>query len=142
MTFALQTHSANRASLIWGLGQLESEKTISLAQLVIHDEVVAFARHYQRGFAVTCETLAYDVIRDVGIAGSYLETEHTLENFRRHLWSPKILNRRTRVRCAGPLEEIARRRAAEIITQDTSAKIGAAELSELKRIEAAYRRAT
>jgi trimethylamine---corrinoid protein Co-methyltransferase len=140
MTFAIQTHSASRASLIWGLGQLESEKTISLAQLVIHDEIVAYARRYQRGFAVSPETLAYDVIKEVGIAGSYLETEHTLENFRENLWEPKILNRRTRESALGPLEELARRRAEEIIAKDGEEKIGAAELGELKKIEASYRK--
>jgi len=139
MTFAIHTHSAARSSLVWGLGQLESEKTISLAQLVIHDEIAGYARRIQRGSAVTPGTLAYDLIREVGIGGSYLETEHTLENFREHLWEPKVSNRRARENCPGPLEEVARARAGELLAADREEKIGAAELGELKRIEAAYR---
>lgn len=140
MTFAVQAHLAARVGLIWGLGQLESEKTISLAQLVIHDELVAYARRYQRGFAVNPETLAYELIEEVGIGGSYLETGHTLDHFREHLWEPKILNRRARGNCPYPLEEVARRRAAELIAADDGEKIGTAEQAELRKIEAAYRR--
>ncbi|HOX06665.1 MAG TPA: trimethylamine methyltransferase family protein [Planctomycetota bacterium] len=138
MTFAIHSHSYNRSSLVWGLGQLESEKTISLAQLVIHDEILAYSRRYERGFAVTPETLQYDLIRQVGIGGSFLETEHTLENFRENLWDPRISNRRARESCPGPLEEVARARAEELIAADREEKIGAAERSELLRIEKAF----
>ena len=137
---AIQTHLAARCGLIWGLGQLESEKTISLAQLVIQNEMVGFARHHARGFAVTPETLQFDLIREVGIGGSFLETEHTLRHFRETLWEPRILNRKPREACPEPLESVARRRAAQIIAADHEEKIGAAEQAELRRIEAAYRK--
>ena len=138
MTFAIQAHWASRVSLIWGLGQLESEKTISLARLVLDDETVSFCRRYQRGFAVDEETLQLKLIKEVGIGGSFLETEHTLLNFREHLWEPGILNRKPRERCPEPLEQAARRRAEELIAADSGEKIGAAELAELKRIEKKY----
>jgi trimethylamine--corrinoid protein Co-methyltransferase len=138
MTFAIQAHSAARASLVWGLGQLESEKTISLAGLVIHDEIVGYARRLERGFTVTPETLQLDLIRQVGIGGSYLETEHTLEKFREQLWEPRVSNRRAREGCPGPLEEVARARAEELIAADREEKIGAAERAELVRIEKAF----
>lgn len=137
--FGIHTHTDARVSLIWGLGQLESEKTISLAQLVIDDEMIAYARHFQKGAAVNDDTLQYELIKEVGIGGSYLETEHTLMNFREHLWIPELLNRRAREDCPGPLGEAAGARAREILAADTEEKIGADELEELKKIEAAYR---
>ena len=41
--FGFQTHTSAGSSLIWGMGQLESEKTISLKQLVLDDEMINYA---------------------------------------------------------------------------------------------------
>jgi trimethylamine--corrinoid protein Co-methyltransferase len=136
--FGIQAHTANRVSLIWGLGQLESEKTISLAQLVIDDEMIAYARHYQRGAPVTPQTVNYDLIREVGIGGSYLESDDTLTGWREHLWIPGLLNRKGREACPDPLEAVAARRARGIVDADREEKIGADQLAELRKIEAKY----
>jgi trimethylamine--corrinoid protein Co-methyltransferase len=136
--FGIHTHTVNKVSLIWGLGQLESEKTISLAQLVLDDEMVAYARHYNRGAAVTPETVNYDLIKEVGIGGSYLETDDTLFNYREHLWVPGLLSRKARETCSAPLEKVAQDRAREILAEDQEEKIGADELAELKKIEEKY----
>jgi trimethylamine--corrinoid protein Co-methyltransferase len=136
--FGIHTHTYNRVSLIWGLGQLESEKTISLAQLVIDDEMIAYARQYERGVNFTPETVDFDLVREVGIGGSYLETDDTLMNFREHLWIPGILNRKAREECPDPLSVRAAARAREIVDADGEEKIGADELAALKKIEAKY----
>ncbi len=137
--FGIHTHLANRVGLIWGLGQLESEMTMSLGQLVIDNEMVGYARHYQRGFAVDDDTLQLELIREVGIAGSYLETDHTLCNFRDHLYDPQLLNRNAREDCPHTLAEAAHQRAHAILAADTEPKIDPAALAELQRIEATYR---
>jgi trimethylamine---corrinoid protein Co-methyltransferase len=140
MTFAIHAHMQSRVSLIWGLGQLESEKTISLARLVMDDEIVSFCRRHERSFEVTPETLQYDLIKQAGIGGSFLDTEHTLANYRSHLWEPKISNRRKLDHCKQTLEETAKERAEEIIKSDTEEKIGETERKELRRIEEAFRK--
>ena len=137
--FGFHTHSSNGVSLIWGMGQLESELTMSLGQLVVDDETISYARRYQRGCAVNEETLAYDLIHEVGIAGSFLETEHTLLNFREQLFDPQILNRKVREAASEPLESVASRRADAIITADTEEKINPAESAELRRVEKQFR---
>lgn len=136
--FGIHTHAINRVSLIWGLGQLESEKTISLAQLVMDNEMVAYARRYERGFAVTDAELRYPLIRDVGITGSFLDTDDTLAHFREAFYQPTILNRVPRENGPRPLPEVAHRRAEDLLAADQEEKIGAAELAELQRIEAAF----
>ena len=133
-----QTHMAAPVGVIWGLGQLESEMTMSLGQLVIDDEMIRYLRHLQRGFVVTEETLQLKLIREVGIAGSYLETEHTLAHHREHLFEPKILNRRPRESCPGTLAEVAHARAAEIVAADSEAKITPDQATELRGIETAF----
>ncbi|MHB9130314.1 MAG: trimethylamine methyltransferase family protein [Armatimonadota bacterium] len=137
--FGFHTHSSNRVSLIWGMGQLESEMTMSLGQLVIDNEMINYTRRYEAGFQVTDDELQFDLIREVGIAGSYLDTDHTLLNYRQQLFDPQLLNRKAREECPRTLAETAYQRAAEILAADTEEKIGAEELAELTRIEQRYR---
>ena len=137
--FGFQTHSSNGVNLIWGMGQLESELTMSLGQLVMDDEMISYARHYQRGLAVNEMTLQYDLIREVGIAGSFLETDHTLLNFRQQLFEPHLLNRKVRETASEPLDSVASQRAEAIISADTEAKVTPAEAAELRRIETQFR---
>jgi trimethylamine---corrinoid protein Co-methyltransferase len=140
MALAIQSHMAAGVGLIWGMGQLESEKTISFGRLVIDNEVIGYCRRLHRGMEVTAETVAYDVIREVGIGGSYLETEHTLENFRTSLWQPRVFNRKMRENCPERLEQAAERVAEEMLAADPREKIGPTEAAELRRIERAYAR--
>lgn len=91
-----QTHAAAGVSCIWGVGQLESEMTISPAQAVIDNEMISFAGRFRRGYEANEKTLAVDVTRQVGIAGSFLDHDHTLEHFREEFFQPKVLWRRRR----------------------------------------------
>ncbi len=134
-----QAHAAAGVSLVWGLGQLESEKTMSLAQLVIDDEIIAYLDRGRRGFQVTDGEIAFDLIREVGIAGSYLETDHTFQHFRAQLFEPGVLNRRQREECPGPLPTVAAARAADILAADTEEKTTPDQSAELRQIEAHYR---
>jgi len=94
--FGFLVHSQAGVSLIWGVGQLESEMTISPTQMVIDNEMISFIRHYLKGLPVTERTLALDTIRKVGISGSFLDAEHTLRHYRDHLYHPALLWRQRR----------------------------------------------
>jgi trimethylamine--corrinoid protein Co-methyltransferase len=65
------------------LGALENCMTFSPQQLVIDNDLVGSVRCLLNGFEVTDETLAIDVIREVGPDGSFLSHQHTLDNLRR-----------------------------------------------------------
>ncbi|HVN78472.1 MAG TPA: trimethylamine methyltransferase family protein [Terriglobia bacterium] len=94
--FGFYTHMAGGVTCIWGVGQLESELTISPAQAVIDNEMISYALRFLRGIEVAPETLALDVVREVGVAGSFLEVAHTLEHFRSELFQPSLLFRNRR----------------------------------------------
>ncbi len=64
------------------IGHLENAVTFSPHQLVIDNEVVRYMRRTLQPMEVNEDTLALDVIRRVGIGGSYFAEEHTLKNFR------------------------------------------------------------
>jgi trimethylamine--corrinoid protein Co-methyltransferase len=84
---------ADSTSLIGG--ELDSGLSASYEQLVIDDEIAAQILRIVRGFEVNEQTLALDVIRDVGPGGHYLQTEHTRRHYRDELWLPALGDRRT-----------------------------------------------
>jgi trimethylamine--corrinoid protein Co-methyltransferase len=133
--FGIATHVQEGVSLVWGLGQLESEMTLSFAQLVIDDEMVAYVRRHRRGFAVDEAALALDLVREVGIAGSFLETDHTFSHHRRELFSPRLLNRRPRNACPGPLHAVAAARVRELLAARPEPTMAEDELSTLLAVE-------
>jgi trimethylamine--corrinoid protein Co-methyltransferase len=138
--FGIATHVREGVSLVWGLGQLESEMTLSLAQLVIDDEMVAYVRRHRRGLAVDEASLALDLVREVGIAGSFLETDHTFSHHRRELFSPRLLNRRPRNACPGPLHEVAAARVRELLARAVGPTMTEDQRAALVAVERAFAR--
>jgi trimethylamine--corrinoid protein Co-methyltransferase len=58
----------------------------SLVWLCLDDELMEYVKRITRGFAVDAETLAADVIHQVGPGGNFLAEEHTIRHFRHELW--------------------------------------------------------
>ncbi len=136
--FAYQTHIASGVSAIWGVGQLESELTVSPAQAVIDNEIVGHALRYRRGYDASDSGLAVGLIRDVGIGGSYLDSDHTLERFRDELHEPHALWRDRHAAWAAAGSPTLERRAEEIadglMGQPAESHLDASQASELDRI--------
>jgi len=139
---AALVHTAARVSIIWGVGQLESEKTISPVKAVMDNETIGMVRRYLRGIEVNPETLAEDVSREAGIAGDFLATDHTFEHFRTEFYEPGLLCRVSREKWAADgsktMADRAREKAALILAAEREPLLDDAELAELKRIEARY----
>jgi len=90
------THLQSGVSNIWSVGQLESELTFSPAQAVIDDEIISYVKRYLQGVTVNDETLAVELIKEVGISGSFLDHPHTASHFRTELFMPRLLFRQPR----------------------------------------------
>ena len=78
--------------LIHDSGYLESGLTGSLAQLAICDEIAAWIRAAIGPVEITDETLALDLIDQLGPDGSFLEADHTLAHYRDR-WYPTLIDR-------------------------------------------------
>jgi len=78
--------------LVHDLGYLESGLTGSFVQLVICDELIDWMRTACGEIQINEETLALDVIHEVGPDGDFLSAEHTLNHFRSR-WYPKLIER-------------------------------------------------
>lgn len=81
------------ANLVHDVGYLEGGKTGYLPFLVMCDDYIAGVRHMGRGTRIDEETLAVDVIDEVGIGNNYLNHQHTFDHFRQEIWQPRFFNR-------------------------------------------------
>jgi trimethylamine--corrinoid protein Co-methyltransferase len=88
----LMTDALCGGNIVHDLGYLESGLTGSLPQLVICDEVLGWIEHFVRGMEINDETLALDLIDEVGPDGQFLDSDHTLKHFRER-WYPKLFDR-------------------------------------------------
>ena len=60
----------------------------SLVWLYLDNEVMEYVKRIVRGFEVNADTLATEVVRQVGPGSNFLAEEHTVEHFRKELWLP------------------------------------------------------
>ena len=68
------------------VGHVENAITFSPAQLVIDNALAAYVRRAIRPLRVDDETLALDLVDEVGPGGQFLTTAHTAEHFREELF--------------------------------------------------------
>jgi trimethylamine---corrinoid protein Co-methyltransferase len=88
----LMAETLGGANLIHDLAYMESGLCGSLAQLVICNEMVGWIEKMMTPFEINEETLALDLIDEVGPDGSFLDSDHTLNHFR-DLYYPDVFER-------------------------------------------------
>lgn len=74
-------------------GILESFNCMSYEKFIIDDEMCGMAKRIQRGIEVNPDTLALDVIKEVGPGGHFLDKDHTFDHFRTEFYQPRLSNR-------------------------------------------------
>lgn len=77
-----------------GAGTLDGSKIFSLQQLVMDTEIYRVIKKVSEGILVNKETLALDVIKEIGPGGNYLTHEHTLKNLDQ-IYQGRVLDRST-----------------------------------------------
>ena len=83
------------ANLIYGLGMIEMGMTIDFGQLVMDNEFAKMIKFLLNGIPVNDETLAVDVIREIGIGKNFLSHDATFKHMRSQS-QPKLIDRRMR----------------------------------------------
>lgn len=82
------------ASLLYGMGMIDSGIAMSYEQLVVDSEIVHMVRRILKGMAVNEETLAKEVIKAVGPVGNFLGQKHTRTHMRAELSTSSLFDRR------------------------------------------------
>jgi len=72
---------------------LDNHSLFAPEDCVLHNEIAGIVMRSAKGFDVNDETLAFDLIKKVGIGGDYLVEKHTRANMRRDHWYPPLTDR-------------------------------------------------
>jgi trimethylamine--corrinoid protein Co-methyltransferase len=125
-------------NLIYGMGMLELGMTLSLAQLVIDDEIAAMVKRVVRGISVSDETLAVDLITEVGPGNTFMGRKHTRAHQKAEQSRTKLFDRRMRgkweKRGAKDLAQAGADRARELLRTHQPLPLPSEVAAELRRI--------
>ena len=92
---------------------------VSLEQIVIADEFIGMNRRLLAGVTVDEETLAAEVIAQVGPSGQFIGHRHTRDHYRTSRFRPTVMSRSSRdtwdAEGRPDLRERARRKATELL---------------------------
>lgn len=75
------------------IGWLENGLTVSYEKFIMDAESLAMFHHYLEGFAINEETLALDMIREIGSGGHHFGTAHTQARYNREFYPPFMKER-------------------------------------------------
>ncbi len=125
-----------RADMLLGMGLLAGSRIWSYEQLLLDAEILGLVRGVCKGITVDDESLAIEVIRDVGPGGDFLSEPHTRRHMRER-WSPALVDRRPPSPDGTPrvdARERAHDRALELLATAPGAPLDPVLADELVRI--------
>ncbi len=127
------------ANIIWGAGNLEFTRAISLEQAVIDNEIVGAFQRVRQGIEVDEERMALKLIQQMRSQANYLSSDFTLKHFRRELLNLSMVNRHRRSvwekQGSLTLEESAQQRVEKILAKPTQPRADDAALERVREIE-------
>jgi trimethylamine--corrinoid protein Co-methyltransferase len=91
--FSILAQALSGLNLIHDVGYMDMAMVCSAELLAFSDDAIGMAKRFIKGFDVNAETLAREVIQQVGPGGHYLQERHTVDHFRDELWRPSLLTR-------------------------------------------------
>ncbi len=125
------------ADVVWGM-QYDMDTLVDFADLVFCNEAMAELKRIARGITVDDNTLALDVIKEVGHGGNFLGHQHTRQNFRKEIWVPHLMERRNWEQWERDgqkdIEQRAREKAKEILASHHPERLPPEVEAEIDRI--------
>jgi trimethylamine--corrinoid protein Co-methyltransferase len=79
----------------YAAGGLESSLSVSYEKLIIDNEIIGSISHAVKGVEVTPETVALDIIKEVGWGGNFLTEPHTVRHCRDEIFQAEIADTQT-----------------------------------------------
>ena len=92
VALTLFNNAINGANLIHDIGYLDCAMTGSLELVALSNEIIGWLRHYLCNLEISEETLALDLIHEIGPDGHFLESDHTFRHVRND-WRPNLFDR-------------------------------------------------
>jgi trimethylamine--corrinoid protein Co-methyltransferase len=127
----------NGANLVHDIGYLDCAMTGSLELVALCDEIIGWLRRYFRPLDINEDTLALDLIHEVGPDGHFVETDHTLRHVRED-WIPSLFDRRNYQRWsadgATTFEQRANRKVKDVLASHCAPSLPTGIVERLQRI--------
>ncbi len=89
-TLSLMTSLLHGANIVHDVGFMDAGLQGSMQMMAICNEILGFLRAATAGVVVNDETLALDVIEELGPTGTYLGHDHTVRHFKEPYYSKLI----------------------------------------------------
>ena len=83
--FGLALSTMGNSDLVSGIGGLDAVKGASFDQAVIESKLWESYRTFMRGYTISREMIALDVVKQVGHGGTFITHPHTAKHFRSEL---------------------------------------------------------
>lgn len=135
--FSILLETLAGAQMAHDVGYLEGGMTNSIEQIVIGDELIAYTKQFMRGMEINDDTLALDLIHEIGPDGNFLNTDHTLKYYKED-WYPKLFDRRNyedwKARGSKTLRDRAKEKALKILQTHKPEPLSADILKQLDEI--------
>ncbi len=129
--------AALASDVIFGI-QYDMDTLIDFADLPFSNEAMGALKRMASGFSVDENTLAANVIKEVGHGGSFLSSRHTLQNFKKEVWVPRLMERRDWSKWEKDgkkdIEQRAREKAREILASHQPWQLAPGAEAEIDRI--------
>jgi len=106
------------SDVLSGAGELDDALCMCPEALVIDNEMIGEVFKFVEKYEINDDTLALDVIREVGPGGHFMDQQHTLDHFR-ELWAPTISDKGTfhtwQEKGSKPIDKVAKEKVREIL---------------------------
>lgn len=136
------------ADIFGHLGIAGVDQAASLDMLVMQNELIGYVERLKDGVSFSDYENSLELINSVGLGGSYISKKHTVDNFRKELWFPELLDRSSwesweksgrlelKDRCANKRRELLKNHEPKSLSSDVVKelnKVLEAARKELKR---------
>ncbi len=120
------------------LGSLDGNLSLCPEQALIDYEMFQYLERFARGIEVSPETIAFDLIAEVGPGGVFTDREHTARHLRQEMWFPRLLHRGAwdawvESGRKGPLD-LARDQVQEYLKADLEPVLSDDRLREVRKV--------
>lgn len=97
MIYSMMTAIYGRQNFVHDNGYMGIGQMGALQSILAANELLNFVKRYAKGMTFDDESICYDMIKEVGISGNFLQRKETARNFRKEYFLPKYLNRKRNV---------------------------------------------
>ena len=123
--------------ILHSAGIIDTYNLTSFEKLIVDNEIIGYIKRINQGVTVNEDTLAYDVIKEVGPQGQFLTHEHTFNHFRTEFYRPTLSNRQNiqqwKQEGSKPIEEVANAKWKQLLADYVEPALPADVDADLKK---------